>query len=348
MIGRRKETEQTMSPEDEALRLFVRARSGQIAAAETAAAAEVLTRDARKRDCHDQLKNLWNELDGLASDPAILQMREDALTSHARSQSLRVYIRSMVAALLVMTMVGGAWTFKWKTSPDEVQIVHSKDYATRVGETSSIALPDQSVAIIDTNSALRAHIGKTGERRIEILRGRVMFSVAKMRDRPFVVKAGGAEITALGTQFDVYRKRSGIEVNLIEGKVQVRTSPWPNGQPAQQQSDTVTMSAGDRLQISDHAWHIEHGAAQGSPDWVKGQITFDEVPVAYVIDELNRYTEKKFFLSDPKTGLRNISAVIRTNDPAMLLRAIKSMNLGSVKETKSGYEIGASSEIEYR
>lgn len=341
MIGRQgDEAGRNASPEEEALRLFVRVRSGQMSSAETVAAAERLTRDTPVRANHDQLKDLWNELGGLSADPAILRMRAEALVALDRRAARRTFIRAIAAALFAVTVIGGAWIFSGRTAPEQVQLADAREYSTRVGQISSIALSDGSTAILDTNSAISARIGATGERGIEMLRGRALFTVAKMRERPFRVRAGRAVVTALGTRFVVYRKQAGLDVNLIEGRVRVEPQLAPDHQPTDPRSGAVEMAPGDQLQISQDVWRLARGGAWGDLDWVKGQLVFDNVPISQVIGELNRYSDKKFILADPELGLRTISAIIRTDDPAMLLRAIRALGIGEIRETSRSYEIG--------
>jgi len=56
------------------------------------------------------------------------------------------------------------------------------------------------------------------ERNVELIDGQALFEVAKDKTRPFVVRSGATLVRAVGTQFDVYRKRSGTTVTVIEGR----------------------------------------------------------------------------------------------------------------------------------
>jgi ferric-dicitrate binding protein FerR (iron transport regulator) len=63
------------------------------------------------------------------------------------------------------------------------------------------------------------HLLRGGPRDIELLSGQALFDVAKDPGRPFVVRSGGTEVRAVGTQFDVYKKHHGVVVTVIEGRV---------------------------------------------------------------------------------------------------------------------------------
>lgn len=99
-------------------------------------------------------------------------------------------------------------------------------YSTDIGEQRSIVLNDGST--IDLNSRSRVRVRFTdAERNVDLLDGQALFHVAKNLARPFVVHSDSTRVRAVGTQFDVYRKRSGTIVTVVEGKVAVLSDPHP-------------------------------------------------------------------------------------------------------------------------
>ena len=58
------------------------------------------------------------------------------------------------------------------------------------------------------------------QREVTLLEGQALFRVAKDRHRPFVVRAGDAQVRAIGTEFDVYRKQVATIVTVVEGRVE--------------------------------------------------------------------------------------------------------------------------------
>jgi len=53
----------------------------------------------------------------------------------------------------------------------------------------------------------------SNERTIDLLEGQALFRVAKDPARPFVVASDGTRVRAVGTQFDVYRRKTGTTVD---------------------------------------------------------------------------------------------------------------------------------------
>jgi len=99
-----------------------------------------------------------------------------------------------------------------------------------LGETGEVALPDGSVAHLNSGSQLtyargfRALPGIAAATRTVQLTGEGYFSVTHNPERPFRVQTSMGQIEVLGTQFNVREGKGHTEVVLAEGKVQV-TAP---------------------------------------------------------------------------------------------------------------------------
>jgi transmembrane sensor len=101
-------------------------------------------------------------------------------------------------------------------------------YSTGVGEQYAITLADGST--VELNALSRVRVRYTGlERRVELLEGQALFRVARDKLRPFRVQSVDAQVRAVGTQFDVYRKESGTTVTVVEGSVAVVPVLPPTG-----------------------------------------------------------------------------------------------------------------------
>lgn len=93
---------------------------------------------------------------------------------------------------------------------------------TGEGQPRLLTLRDGSAVSLAGSSSVRvAFDGQV--RRVELLRGSGMFTVAPSR-RPFIVWAGGGTVTALGTRFEVRMDPARrVHVRLIEGQIEIRT-----------------------------------------------------------------------------------------------------------------------------
>lgn len=91
------------------------------------------------------------------------------------------------------------------------------------GERAKVQLPDGTKVNINSASQISYPHDFNGKKRIVELDGEAYFEVTPDKERPFVVKAAGLEITVLGTAFDVcaYKDDSEVSVVLLTGKVDV-------------------------------------------------------------------------------------------------------------------------------
>lgn len=287
----------------------------------------------------EELRQLWQDIEPLRTEPAMLAMREEALAAVARQRRGGWLKRALAACVLGLAVLGGSWeaydVLRPRPGSPAPQIA-ARDYSSRIGQTLSVGLADGSLAVLDTDSAIRTRIGLSGKREITVLRGRVMFDVASHPERPFDVTVGDNVVTAVGTRFDVALTTAGMSVDLMEGRLKVGS----RGDMAEN-SSALIMRAGDRITTDDDRWVLARGAVKGEPDWVSGQLVFNDQPIVEVVGELQRYTSLTLTVTDPNVASHPISAVIRTDDPMMFIEALKAMGVARIVESGNTVEIAA-------
>ena len=192
-------------------------------------------------------------------------------------------------------------------------------YATSVGEQRSFDLADGSVMTLNTDT--EAEISFTGSRRyVRLVHGQALFEVAKGK-RPFIVEASRSQTTALGTVFDVYAKVGSVEVTLIEGSVGVVPVPakpelWDWFRPAYRDSAAGrTLVPGEKLVIREDG--LESVSAIDPSEaglWRSGTVWIDDMPLADVVAELNRYAPMKVRIDDPDLGAERLSGSFHVSE----------------------------------
>jgi transmembrane sensor len=304
---------------------FARSRSGDMNADDVAALERWLGQDAEHAEAFGDVGRLWSGLERVRRD---LQHRRRF-----------VHYRRAAAACAVLIMAGSLtlFLFEGRGPSSGAPTV----YATGVGEMSNLGLPDGSVAVLDTDSALRVWPAGGAERRLELVRGRAFFKVAKDPAHPFVVLAGGHSVTALGTEFDVYLKPAAIEVTLVEGRLRVRSDAAgvktrKNGQAF------LDMRAGYHLVASSGRLDLTKADATSEAEWRDGRLVFDEQRLEDIAAELNRYTPDKVVISEPEVGRRRMSAVFKSADTEAFVAAVQTMGLARVRHRQDGgYDLTA-------
>jgi transmembrane sensor len=207
----------------------------------------------------------------LTLDPSALAL----LPATPRSQRSRHWSLAAAAVLAVVALV------LWLTRDGE-RFGLPKTYATARGEQSEWVLPDGSVLHLNTDSEVTLRYLRR-ERVLDLRRGEAFVQVAHEGERGFRVASGNAQILAVGTQFDVYRKSDAVLVTVVEGTVAVFTGP-SQGTPS-----ALPVGAGFQVEIRSQAGVPRPVNAQAAVAWLKRQIAFEDQPLAEVAAEFNRY-----------------------------------------------------------
>jgi transmembrane sensor len=228
-------------------------------------------------------------------------------------------------------------------------------YTTQIGERRSITLTDGSTIDLNARSKVRIKFSKA-ERDVELVDGQALFEVAKDKARPFIVRSGDTIVRAIGTQFDVYHKKNGTTVTVIDGRVAVLTSasqransgsgiaspmiPSPTAGQRRElagkedASGAVFLSAGERVTVTDQAMSIpERTNIAAATAWVQHRLIFDGSRLSDVVDDFNRYNARQLVIEDPALDDFHVSGVYSSTDPASLVRFLRSQPGIDVIET---------------
>jgi transmembrane sensor len=273
-----------------------------------------LDQDVRHRRAYDQIVRRWQDARQLRHDPALAELRREALAAGSpRHASAVRRLVPIAASLLVAALVGIAG---WALIDGP-----SGPYRTAIGERRDIVLEDGSVITLNTESRVR--VAYTAARRDVVLeQGQAQFEVAKDAARPFRVQAGKGEVVALGTRFDVrIRNRDEIVVTLIEGSIDVRLqSPDVPAPPA-----AAHLAAGEQISVKPGGLtEILHGKVNEVTAWRSGELAFDDQPLEDVVYEANRYTTSKIVIGDDRLKQMHVTGVFKAGRNDTLIQALVS------------------------
>jgi transmembrane sensor len=237
---------------------------------------------------------------------------------------------------------------------------------TGQGERRALTLADGSVVQVDPETGLQIRFDSQ-LRQIDLQRGRARFRVAKNPNRPFLVRAGGTVVRAVGTEFGVEHRSQGIVVTVAEGRVAVMphntepfplAGPGPSGGPATVPeavtgkaapaadaakapavAPVVLVSSGQQLTVSTSgsAQAVREVNAERELSWAEGRLSFENDSVSTVVETFNRYNHLQIHVADSTLARRTMSGVFSASDPESFVAFLRSTT--SVRVERSGRDI---------
>lgn len=236
--------------------------------------------------------------------------------------------RKAAVSAAALGVVGLAMALLWdfKLTPS-APASETMQFATRHGEQQTQVLADGSILHLNTDSVVTVQFRKA-ERLITLSAGEVDFEVTHDAARPFRVQAGSAEITDLGTQFDVRREYDSTLITVAEGRISVGLSVQQDRVAApDRRLRTVELTANQQIKVAEEDWPAApvHVDAQRSIAWLHRQIVFEQEPLGLVAIEFNRYASKPIEIATPALRDLKISGVFATDDTDAFIAFVRSL-----------------------
>jgi len=207
-------------------------------------------------------------------------------------------------------------------------------YDTAVGEQRVVTLDDGSRMRLNTDTRVRVSFDDS-QRTVTVKSGEAIFEVSKDPARPFVVRASGSEVVAVGTAFAVRYgaitegRSNEVIVTLIEGQVNVRPAA-ESASDAIAPARLIAMKAGDRLRLSREAGSkvasapkVDRPNVEAVTAWKQSEVVFDAATLPEAVAEMNRYSRTSIVLVDElaRTNLR-VSGLYHTGDNVGFANAV--------------------------
>lgn len=283
-----------------------------------------LAAEPRHREAIAEARWGWDELDRLAGiqdsvhalpDPDLLRpVRRRARVLRFWPQILALAASAAVAAIV--------W---WpRAAPIATEPARAPSYAL-AAPIEERTLEDGTVVALNRGAALEVSF-TPGERCVQLVRGEANFTVAKNPARPFIVHAGGVDVRAVGTAFNVRLDPKSVEVLVTEGKVQVTP-------PASTAVDAIApmVEAGQRTIVSLEASAPAPQVLEVNADeraralaWQPRLLDFTDQSLGEIVAEFNRSNPVQIVVADPALAGLRLSASFRSDNVEGFVRLMES------------------------
>jgi transmembrane sensor len=296
--------------------LWVARRDRGLSAPEQDEYLQWLRDDPRHGQAIARLSASWACLDGLAEwRPRHAEQPNPDLLA-PRAPWWRQLHWSMGASVLAAAAAIAIGVYIVETRIERVRPTEVAHGGVRVlPRPERLVLSDGSVVDLNADSRIQTDF-TPGERRVRLLRGEALFSVAKNPARPFVVEAGAVAVRAVGTAFDVRRGADEIEVLVTEGKVRLERPAVVGASPAM-----TPLVAGQRavIDVDDPSRSpvistVTPASLQQALAWQAVRLEFSELPLTEVVAEFNLRNSQQMVIGDIETGKLRLGGTFRTDN----------------------------------
>ena len=293
-----------------------------------------LTASAAHRASFERHRRLWGDFNALAQwrPEHGTVPNPDLLARHRRPSPWRWAAPALLAAAAVALLL------VWSSAN------RAPNHATLAFEATTYrqeTLSDGSV--LDLNRGAHVVVQFTAaERRVLLVQGEAQFAVAKNPARPFVVRAGGVEVRAVGTAFNVKLAGPNLEVLVTEGTVHVSqqtvvvtptsmaAGAAAGSAPSAAPVVLAALTAGQRTVISVATVIAPPVVVPASVpeiarllDWQPRLLDFESTPLAEVVENFNRRNSLRLVLGDDGLRALPIVASIRSDNVEGFVRLLE-------------------------
>lgn len=294
----------------EAIRWFLKLRSPDVGSVDRRNHRKWLEEDIAHQHAYVWVCNEWEDFDliePIAREELAL-LNQQHLVRQFRSRNFLVGSVAAAALLLLGVLI---WPVI-DSRPERFDTVKTEQTRLTLDDGSRLHL----------NTATSVEVDYDGDRReILLTRGEGYFDVEHDQKRPFIVKAGGSKIIALGTRFSVrLMSTDDIEVIVLDGKVAVfpagsrRTTASEN--LAEASIDPGVILEKDRrvvIHTSGQVGLIEQVSAENETAWLDGKLVFEGAPLRAAVAEISRYVQEEIqvaggVVDQPVSGIMYISS----------------------------------------
>jgi transmembrane sensor len=258
----------------------------------------------------------WRQLrDRIAAE----QSEEPTIHARRARWTGRQTLRWLATAAALVMAVGGVWYSRASRAP------HYRIATTARGQRASLRLGDGTQVILGPASTLRYDV-TSRVRRVE-LSGLAQFKVVHDASHPFVVRAGRAEATDVGTEFTVraFADEDAVVLAVTEGEIALRAG---DGQ--------LSLTAGQIGRVDSTMVHRLGGAPSDYAQWVGGQLAFQSATLSDVARELSRWFDADVRV-DARVAQRRVSATYASPTLDGVLSAITRATGSRAERTSAGY-----------
>jgi transmembrane sensor len=256
--------------------------------------------------------NAWNRIQQVNESFKGLEpvISKEVLLQH---ETFSLSRRHLLKNLGIVAVATGTGLIAYRQKPWQVMLA---DYTTHKGETKALYLPDETMLVLNTDTAINQQYNEKS-RTIKLIKGEVLIETGhgKGASIPFKVHTKYGIITALGTRFSVRQHSDYVSVNVYKDAVSIET--FANNGFKQKLYENHTTIFNDQITPAIKSLKF------GTDLWIKGILSVVDMPLNEFLIELDRYYIG-YLRCDPRIANVLISGSFPLNDVNAIFSSLQS------------------------
>lgn len=175
-----------------------------------------------------------------------------------------------------------------------------------LGGFYKLELSDGTKVWLNAGSELRYPMAFSGSERRVFLKGEGYFEVAKDRQKPFHVAMERAEVTVLGTAFNIsaYPEEKEILTTLVNGSVRFHSA---------EENANVTLTPGEQcvMETESGKTRVTKVDTELYTAWINGRFVFRDMPLEMIMRQLERWYDFQVTYVQPELKAEKFQGVIQ-------------------------------------
>jgi transmembrane sensor len=257
----------------------------------------------------------------ITKQEALMLLKEKIKNNSSRikpltgSKSARILYWYAAAAAGVLLLFG-LWYFM--VNPSTTTIMVAK------GEHINYQLPDGSVVALNAESKISFKKETFMKKRYLEMEGEAFFNIQK--GGAFTIRTKSADITILGTSFNVFAREASFKVSCVTGKIKVSSA-----------SQALIITPGESAVVSNESLSkFPDKNILNVANWRNGEFYYENAPLNLVLKEIERQFNVTFEI--PKMKMKFYTGSFNSNNLTNALDVV-------CIPMKLDYEIGSNGKI---
>jgi transmembrane sensor len=223
--------------------------------------------------------------------------------------------RRSMQLLTALVVAGGSAAVLQRQGVQGLWQTLASDESTAVGERRTLTLADGTTLMLNTGSAVNI-LFNTERRVVQLVHGEIWVqTAADPLRRPFLVQTDAGSVRAIGTRFTVLAQGDAVNVNVLQGAVELSPVDAPHR--------VQLLQAGEAGDFTRTQTSKPEPMADGAGAWTDGVLVASQMRLDDFLAELGRYRRGRLNC-DPAIAALRVSGVYPLDNTDRVLAALTS------------------------